>query len=51
MEITFNEPFIKLLVKGNHQILIISCAGGGKSILSEVIDEEKHDMNYLIITI
>lgn len=49
MEITFNEPFIKLLVKGNHQILIISCAGGGKSILSEVIDEEKHDMNYLII--
>lgn len=49
MEITFNENFIKLLMTGNQQILAIACAGSGKSILSEGINEEKHDMGYEII--
>ena len=48
MEI-LQENYVKLIQRGNSQLLIISSSGGGKSIAEESIVEEKHDEGYLVI--
>src|SRR3990167_8416765 len=45
----YHENYVRLHSSGNHQVLIISASGYGKSTATECITEEKHNSGYQVI--